>query len=366
MKVLHVINSLAAGGAERLVSDLLPRLRTAGIDTELLVLDARGDAFSEALVQAGVPVRFARPRGANPYSPARMSDIGRAARELEPDLVHAHLAPAFHWCALGLHGIPLVATEHATKNRRMGNPLLRRFERSCYWRYAGIACVSKDTAQALVEWTGLPTERFPVIPNGIPIERFTHNGRPAADVSAWLAGRKGIAMTARLIPAKGHEVAIRALASLPEDLCMVFIGDGPERPKLEELSRKLGVGPRCLFLGSRADVPEILEACDLYLQASYAEGFGIAALEAMAAGLPVVASEAPGLGDLVRGAGTLFPAGDAGACAAAIGNLISNGVEMEKRRDLGRDRAREYSIEGCAERYATLYGKILSEPRMER
>jgi glycosyltransferase involved in cell wall biosynthesis len=366
LKVLHVINSLAAGGAERLVADLLPQLRASGVDAELLVLDAGGDAFSGGLAQAGVPVAFARPRGSSPYSPLRLRDISRKVREREPDLVHAHLAPTFHWCALSVRDLPLVATEHATINRRMGIPALRSFERFCYERYASIACVSGDTARALVGWTGLATERFPVIPNGIPLERFSRVGRPAADVAAFLSGRRGIAMTARLVPAKGHEVAIGALARLPEDLCMVFVGEGPERPSLEDLARRLGVSARCLFLGSRADVPAILEACDLYLQTSYAEGFGIAALEAMAAGLPVVASDSPGLGGLVRGAGALFPTGDAEACAAAIGNLLSNGTEMAKLRDLGLYRAGEFSIERCAERYTALYGKVLAESREER
>lgn len=168
-------------------------------------------------------------------------------------------------------------------------------------------------------------------------------------------------MTARLVPAKGHEVALGALTRLPEELCMVFIGDGPERPRLEELARKLGVAPRCRFLGSRTDVPAILDACDMYLQTSHAEGFGIAALEAMAAGLPVVASESPGLGDLVRGAGVLFPAGDAETCADVIKRVISDDAGMARMKGLGRARAREYSIERCAERYGALYEKILSE-----
>ena len=172
-------------------------------------------------------------------------------------------------------------------------------------------------------------------------------------------------MTARLVPAKGHEVAIGALTRLPEELCMVFIGDGPERPRLEELARRLGVASRCIFLGSRNDVPAILDACEMYLQTSYAEGFGIAALEAMAAGLPVAASEAPGLGDLVRGAGLLFVAGDAEACADAVMRTVSDDVVMKRMKDTGRARAKEYSIEACAERYGALYEKVLTTARTE-
>jgi len=100
MRILHVINSLATGGAERLVSDLLPRLVARGFEVELLVLDARGDVFSSHLEAAGVDVRFARKAGASPYSPFRILDISRAVAGFKPDIVHAHLGPSFHWVAL--------------------------------------------------------------------------------------------------------------------------------------------------------------------------------------------------------------------------------------------------------------------------
>lgn len=352
MKVLHVINSLVAGGAERLLSDLLPAIARLGFDVSLVVLDARNDVFSDQLRDAGIAVSFVNTRGGSIYSPLRIPELAQAIQQRQPAIIHTHLAPSFHWAAWTGRGPVLMATEHATHNRRMNMPLVRGVERFVYKRYDRVVCVSPDTAAALSRWLGLPLDHFPVIPNGIPLARFAVHHEPAADVTQWLRGRHAIGMTARLIQAKGHDVALEALALLPAPWCMVFAGDGPERQALELLARRLGVEDRCLFLGARMDIPAILAACAVYLQSSYAEGFGIAALEAMAAGLPVVASDAPGLAELVRDAGVLFAPGDAHGCYRAILLAWDDARSCAAR---GFARAAQYSIERCAGSYAQLY-----------
>lgn len=361
MRVLHVINSLVAGGAERLLSDLLPAIAGLGFDISLVVLDAKNDAFSTRLRDAGIPVVWSNPRSGSIYSPLRIPELARIVQAAAPDIVHAHLAPSFHWAAWADRGPVLLATEHATHNRRMNLPLVRGLERAVYRRYDRVVCVSPDTADALSRWLGLPSDHFPVIPNGIPLDRFSGQHRPASDVVAWLRGRRGIAMTARLIPAKGHSVALSALALLPASWCMVFAGDGPERHALELLALRLGVRDRCLFLGARMDIPDVLASCSVYLQSSFAEGFGIAALEAMAAGLPVVTSDAPGLADLVRDAGVLFAPGDELGCSRAILRAWDDAKACVAR---GSERAAHYSIERCAASYAGLYAERAAAQRM--
>jgi glycosyltransferase involved in cell wall biosynthesis len=364
VRVLHVINSLVAGGAERLLSDLLPALAGLGVECEVLALDERGDAFSPALRAAGIEARFARAGGASPYSPARLLDIGREIERFRPDIVHSHLGPSFHWCALAslaLRRPRYLTTEHASENRRMRMPLLRGAERFCYGRYDRVAAVSRESAEAISDWLGLGSERFAVVPNGVPLARFATPAAPASDVVGALDGRLGVAMVARLVPPKDHATALAALARLPEEYCLVLAGEGPERTAIEAEAGRLGVSERCLLLGSRADVPAVLAACRVYLQSSKVEGFGIAALEAMAAGLPVVASEARGLGELVRGAGLLFPVGDAGACAKGIERIASEPGLAESLVAAGRSRAAEYSIDRCAAAYMGLYTEIMGE-----
>lgn len=368
MKVLHVINSLAPGGAERLVADLLPRLAEGDIDASLYVLDGNGDAFSEKLKSDGVPVTFAHEEGTNIYAPSRLAELRRFIAELSPDILHSHLGPSFHWCALAVSLIrkggdrpKLVTTEHAVHNRRMRIPFLRGFERYCYNRHDSIVCVSVEVAEALHGWLGIPPERFPVIPNGVELDNFGSGNIPDARLLAWANGRKIIAMTARFIPAKDHATALAALKLLPEDFVAVFIGDGPDRPAAEVQASALGITDRCLFVGSRNDVQNLLAASDLYMQTSVTEGFGLGCLEAMASGLPVVASAVGGLKTLVDGAGLLFPPRDAQACAAALLELSKNTAAREKALAAQALRVSMHSMQAAVGLYRDLYAGLTGQ-----
>lgn len=362
-RVLHVINSLALGGAERLLSDLLPLLQRRGIQNTVLALTQGADAFSASLRASGVEVLFADEglqREPKIFSPLRIADVARAVKGLRPDIVHAHLAPSFHWCAAAsfLCRAPVyITTEHASENHRMSKPLLRGIEKISYSRYRTIICVSDAVVRAMRNWLDLPLEKLPVIPNGIHLETFADRGEPARDVVGVLDGRIGIAMTARFVPAKDHATALRALSKLPERYALVLIGDGPERGAMEGLARELGIESRCLFLGSRTDVPNVLAASSIYLQTSTKEGFGIAALEAMASGLPVVATDVPGLSELVGGAGSLVPPGDAGAAARAILALEAEAAAPRAAAPAS-DTLRRYSIDRGADAYAALYTSL--------
>ena len=366
MRVLHVINSLAAGGAERLVADLAPRL-AKGHEIIVYALDGRADIFSAGLRAAGVEVVFARSDGASIYSPLRMLELRSFIAARKPGIVHSHLGPSFHWAALAT-ALPfaaparrrpvLVATEHAVHNRRMNMPLVRGFERWCYGRYAAIACVSPQVAAELGTWLGLPESRTPVVPNGIDASRF-RDAAPDPALKAWAAGRTLAGMTARFVPAKDHDTALSALARLPERFAMVFIGDGPELAAARGRAAAEGLGGRCRFEGTRGDVPALLAACDMYVQTSVSEGFGIACLEAMAAGLPVVASAAGGLVPLVDGAGLLFPPRDSEACATALLRIAGDSPLRESIVAAQEKRLLRYTMEGIAGQYRALYEEVL-------
>ncbi|PKL09438.1 MAG: hypothetical protein CVV51_03890 [Spirochaetae bacterium HGW-Spirochaetae-7] len=365
MKILHVINSLAAGGAERLLATLLPRFVSRGASVSLLVLDARGDAFSAGLAAGGVDVRFARAEGANVYSPARIRDIAGAIRLFSPHIVHAHLAPSFHWCALACGrrrpgGARLVATEHAMKNRRMSLPILSRLERSAYGRYDRIICVSGEVARAVSGWLGMDAGNFPVIQNGIELGGDAMGElRADAAIRQWKDGRFLVAMTARFVEAKDHATALSVLAALPDSFAMAFAGDGPLLSAMRQEVIRLGLESRAWFAGTVTDIGSFLASANAYLQPSRDEGFGIAVLEAMAAGLPVVASDVGGLKTLVGGAGTLVTPGDVDGFSLALRKLADDAALRAKSIARGKARSRLYDIEESVDWYMELYDSVL-------
>lgn len=365
MKALHVINSLVAGGAERSLADLLPRLSEGGLECRILALDSRGDVFSEGLRRAGVEVFFSRPGGASPYSPARLPALRKAIRDFGPDLVHAHLGPAQHWAWAVLESLseeerrPLVITEHAVWNRRMALPLLRPLERRIYGGAASIVAVSEGVAASLVTWLGLESSAIEVIPNGIDPARF-EGAAPDAELRAWAGDRPLLLMVGRLVEAKDHVTALRMLGRLPSRFALALVGEGPERARIEALATELGLWDRLRLLGTRTDVPSLLAAADFYLQTSSHEGFGIAAVEAMAAGLPLCVSEAGGLPSVVGAGGLHFPVGDDAAGAAALLRLEAEPGLAEGLARAGRERARLFSADETARRHIELYEGILA------
>jgi glycosyltransferase involved in cell wall biosynthesis len=135
---------------------------------------------------------------------------------------------------------------------------------------------------------------------------------------------------------------------------------------LEALAASLGIRERVHFLGRRADVPQLLKLADVYVHSSHWEGFGIAAVEAMAAGVPVIASDVPGLGQVVGSAGLLFPAGDAECLAKHIRSLLDSEPLRRRLSQAGKERARSFSIEGSVEAYISLYESVLAEERSGR
>jgi len=143
------------------------------------------------------------------------------------------------------------------------------------------------------------------------------------------------------------------------DAHLILVGDGPLRHKLELKAQSLGIKDRVSFLGWRSDVAAILKASDIYVHSTHSDGFGIAVCEAMAAGLPVVASDVPGLAQLVSGAGILFPCGDDKTLAGYLITLIKS---PERRREMslaGIQRARQFSIENTVDDCIRMYESVL-------
>ena len=354
MRVLQVIDSLRIGGAEVLVCSMAPRFLRRGLDCDVLVLSRSYSDLETSLQSAGV--KLLDGGAIDLYSPRQTRVLASAMRGY--DLVHVHLFPAQLWAVLAARVQPvpaLVTTEHNTWNARR-RWWLRPLDAWMYPRYQQIACNSEATAESLALWCPRVKGQLRVVSNGIVLDTFANS--EAAELSGFGEGKVRAAFVGRFEAQKDHATLLRALRLTPR-VHLLLLGDGPLRPQLEKLSRDLGVSDRITFMGVRSDVARVLKACDFYVHATTSDGFGIAACEAMAAGLPVIANDVPGLAQVVQGAGILVPVGDHESLAREMNRVAGSPEKRQQMAEASRRRARDFSIERTVDCYLEMYESVL-------
>jgi glycosyltransferase involved in cell wall biosynthesis len=222
--------------------------------------------------------------------------------------------------------------------------------------------VSHDLRRWLIDVIGIAASQVVTIHNGVDPVRFTDDGDRAARTALGLPLDAVVAGTVgRLDPVKDQIGVLEAFACLRDKwprALLVIVGDGPCRGALEARSRRPDLVGRVRLLGERADVPDILRAIDIYMLPSIAEGISNTVLEAMASGLPVIATAVGGNPELVDDGvtGTLVPVGDRPALAGALAAYLGDPHLRMVHGKAGRARAAtEFSLERMAQRYRALY-----------
>ena len=355
MKILHIINSLSTGGAEKLVADLVPLQHERGHEVEVLLLRGGESVFRASLEKSGVRV-YDFGAGTSVYSPLNIFRLIPFMRKY--DVVHVHLFPAQYWVAIAKvltsSKACLVTTEHSTHNRRRDISFFRFFDKWVYRCFTKIAGISPMTTDSLERYLKAPG-RVQTISNGADINKI-HEAEPVCRGGIVTAEcRLAIMQVAGFREAKDQDCVIRALKSLPDGIESIFVGDGVRRDACERLADELGVRERTHFLGIRSDVPALLKGADIVVMSSHWEGFGLAAVEGMAAGKPVIASDVPGLAEVVGGAGILFPPGDDEALAEAIRKLSADREFYKRTAEACLRRSQDFDIRKTAEAYLALY-----------
>ena len=344
-----------------MLTAMAPHFQMRGVTCDVVVLLRRPSPLEQVLLDNGIRLQFTDVPKL--YSPQQIFVLARLLRGYE--LIHVHLFPAQLWAVLAMalwkNRIPLVTTEHSNGDaHRLW--WLRPLNRWMYRQYKRVACISDATAANLTQWCPSIRETITVIPNGIPLDVF-ENAQPAV-LEPVPAGTVRIVFVARFYAPKDHATLLRALPSVPA-AHLIFVGDGPLRPQLEQMARSLEVWNRVTFLGWRQDVAAVLKASDIYVHSTHAEGFGLAVCEAMAAGLPVVASDVPGLAQLVAGVGILFPVEDDKALACQLNALIQSPERQSEMRKAGIQRARQLSIENTVDGCIRMYESVLQTKAMQ-
>lgn len=348
MKILHVITSLEFGGAQRLLSDLLP-LQAKTEDIALLVYERVDNDFERKVVDAGVKIiSLDEHNYHNPIVVFRMRKIFA-----EYDLVHAHLFPTVYWASLACRGLKtkLVYTEHSTSNSRRGKWYFRPIEKFMYARYDKIISISPQTQEALQCWLRSNDSRFVVICNGVDIEKFSSARKTVIP--------KSLIMVSRFASSKDQETVIQAMMYIDKDAILRFVGDGPNMEHCKQVAKECGVEDRVQFLGARSDVAELIAESYIGIQSSNWEGFGLTAVEIMACGKPIIASDVNGLRQVVEGAGEVFQLGNANELAVRVNALLKDETYYQRCAEACKKRAAQYDISVMSDGYLNVYKDLL-------
>ena len=360
-RIALAIESSGPGGAEQTVLHLAEGLREAG--SEPVIITLRPGWMTERAEQAGVAV-WILPQ-ASRLAPTWAPRLALRLRRERIRALHSHefVMNVYGGAAALLARIPHVATIHG---RRWVHEQRRRVLAYRLLRRAGmrLVAVSHDLAGYVAEGFELPLDALDVVQNGIPLPAradpaLRSERRRAARVAAGLPleGRMVLAV-GNLYPVKDHATLLRATARLPEDVRVAIAGRGEEEANLRRLASELGLASRCQLLGVRDDVERLLAAADVFVQPSRSEGLPLAVLEAMAAGLPVVASRVGGIPEaVVEGrTGLLVEPGEPALLAGALEQVLADADRAASMGEAGRRRSEEeFSIQTMVQRYLRLY-----------
>jgi phosphatidylinositol alpha-mannosyltransferase len=355
----------APGGVQVHVRQLADELRSRHHRAVIVAPGARPSSDAGVRI-VGRPVRVPYGGTVAPisFSPGSWRRIHSAMRSFDPDVVHVHepLTPSTSMLSVLAASAPVVATFHAHLDRsrlmELAGPVLRQVSR----RIDAAIAVSDAAASFLRRVAHLPLE---VVPNGVDVRAFAH---PRSPVEGLPPGPK-ILWVNRLDPQKGFEVMVRAFETLAaelEDVRLLVAGDGRDRVLLRSLPP--GVRGRILRLGTIAheELPRFHAAADVFASPAVGqESFGIVLVEAMAAGVPVVATDIAGYREVVRDGvdGLLVPPNDAGALANAIRRVLADDDLASSLAAAGRARAEAFSWEAVVPRIEAVYDRVFAGTR---
>lgn len=370
MKVLHVIESLGRGGAEQLLVTQLPELKRQGVDVLVAVRGGPMDLEPD-LSAAEVPVRTLKSR--HRWAVCGLAkDISALAASEGADIVHAHLYfPTIATAWIGSTGMSSVKTCTTFHNLAYAgaNPKTLKLEfrrRLSAWLCAnGVdRFLAVSTAVADHYCAALNLSRVDVVPNPVAISELQQMGFHRYETRA-VGSACHIVLPGRITREKGHADLVAALALLKTRGLVprvTFAGDGPLRADVENHVASLELGESVTFTGAvtHADMLKLIGAADLIVIPSRFEGFGIAALEGMALGRAVVATNAGGLPETLGNAGVLVNPQDPHQLSGALEQLLMNPERRAQLGELACARAQQFDLPKVTAKLISVYSEIVS------
>lgn len=360
MKVVEIVNTLEFGGTERMVVNLATSLQALGHQLSVVCLRTAG-VLSVPLERAGVAVvPLNKPEGPNLRV---LRDLTSFLKRHDVDVVHTHNPLVHHYGLLAgrLAGVPVIVnTIHGIRNlgTRKG-PKEILFSYSCRWSERVVA-VCPMAYRAFRAGGVIPHSKLITINNGIPLEAFLRV-EPRQSAENFVFGIVG-----RLEAVKDHRSLLEAFALVVQEQpeCRLeVLGDGPERARLEQRARELGIADKVLWRGFSDDVAGFLQGIDVAVMCSISEALPLSMLEAMAAARPVIGTTVGGMPDLIDNGdcGWLCPPSSPDQLAATMQLAVAaSAAQRASMAALGRARATgEYSLARMTREYEGLFQQLL-------
>lgn len=371
IKVAFITYLLDIGGIETLILEICRNIDRNAYDPYVFVFQRDGKLEDE-LRSMGIPVYLVEKRPG--------TDLGlvlrlmRLFRRLNIDVVHTHNQSPWLYGGIAafLSGKPLIHTEHTVVDYhpQYHPERWKKIERWLSLITYRITTVANSVAAFLTAEEGIPSSKINVIHNGVKTSVYDKH----TDVCSKRASL-GINDTdfvvgnvARFYPNKDHKTLLKAFEIVSRNIGqakLMLAGDGPLKDELVAVADKLGLSGKVNFLGNRRDIPEVLKTFDIFALSSTREGFPIVLLEAMAAGLPVVATDVDGNSELVNDGrtGILVPSGNAEALARAICDMASGRQDVKRMGEEARQAVRSrFNFENMIASYDAIYKKALGLP----
>jgi L-malate glycosyltransferase len=305
-----------------------------------------------------------------PYNLALSVAIQNVVERHDLDLLHAHYAvphATSAWIAKEMLGRPnfrIVTTLHGTDITLVGqDPSFRSLTQFSIARSDGLTAVSEYLRRETHKHFDIPLDSIRVIPNFVNLDKYRRDAYPCHRAKLAREGEKILTHISNFRGVKRVEDVVRIFARVAERVPsrLLLIGDGPDRARVQETAQELGVDDRVLFLGKQNSVAELLSCSDLFLLPSESEAFGLVALEAMACGVPVVATRTGGIPEVVDDGetGYLAPVGDVAHMADAAIALLSDQDTWRRFSAAARVSAERFSAEQVVTQYESYYSEVL-------
>lgn len=372
--VAHIIYALSTGGLENGLVNIINRSPHDRYRHVVICLTTADDFVQRITAQDVHVIQLHKRPG---YDLRCYSRLRKLLRELRPDIIHSRNMAALEsqLCSIGIRRVKRVHGEHGREvndidGRNWKYLMFRKFMRLFIHRYI---VVSKDLENWLIATVGVKAERVRQIYNGVDHHQFAPQSvKPLALLPARWQDLDGIVVAGtvgRLTPVKDQQLLLRAVAQLRTEhpalakrLRLLIVGDGPLHPILARKIEEFSLQDVVWLAGDRKDVASLLGAMDFFVLPSLGEGISNTVLEAMASGLPVIATAVGGNLELVEEGvnGQLFPVGDAQALAGAMLALMKNDGERVRQGTNARSRVcQQFDWSRTVNAYLLVYDELL-------